>query len=115
MDDEVGFLAVLERLLTTLGYRVSSFTDASAALGAIHDAELLLTDVFMPETDGIELSRKARLAKPGLPVLLMSGSPIESPEGLRLIKKPFSREALGAAIRAALEDPDSLSLLDHRM
>jgi len=93
---------VLERLLATLDHRVSTFRKASEALEALDEAELLLTDVFMPDMDGLELSKRAREARPDLPIVLMSGSMIEATDGLPLLKKPFTRTALSTAIETAL-------------
>ena len=71
----------------------------------------------MPGLTGLELSRRARELRPGLPVLLMTGySELLSREALqragasRVIMKPFNRRELGNAVATALtgeSDPGS--------
>ena len=80
------------------GYTVHAFTNPTEALrqmrefmGNIH---LLLTDVTMPEMDGITLARHLLAERPSTRVLLMSGYSDVQPSGLPLLKKPFSREHL---------------------
>ena len=72
--------------------------------------DLLLTDVLMPGMSGVELAQKLRERFPGLPVVFMSGFATEllAKQGLRpeaggFVAKPFGTEALGKAVREALD------------
>ena len=71
--------------------------------------DLLLTDLAMPRgMTGRQLAEAARMLRPGLPVLFMSGDTDDrvtpdsgSPDG-PLVRKPFTRTALAQAVQAAL-------------
>jgi CheY-like chemotaxis protein len=99
--------------LESLGYRVtamSSGRDAAAALRSAEPFDLLLTDVAMPGgMSGAELAGVARALRPALPVLFTSGYAGEAGAALagidtsaRLLRKPFRRDELAAALRAVL-------------
>jgi len=71
--------------------------------------DLLATDVDMPRLSGTELARRLTLRRPELRVLFFSGSSQEQLDGpdsgvadSRFLQKPFSEEALFAALRALL-------------
>jgi CheY-like chemotaxis protein len=102
--------------LVQLGYRVFEAPDARAArtILEINDAVcLLFTDVVMPGgMDGIGLVEWARARLPGLRCLATSGySDLGGREqllgglGCKLLSKPYRREELIGAIRAALDQP----------
>jgi two-component system cell cycle sensor histidine kinase/response regulator CckA len=110
VEDEAPLRRLAERALTRAGYRVAAAADAEEAL-ALLSAEtpaLLLSDVSLPGQDGLALARDARAARPGLPVLLMSGYAEAalgtdlSAEGLGFLGKPFTPSELVAAAAAAL-------------
>ncbi len=74
-DDDV-MREFLARALTRAGYAVESVDRGTAALALIKSGEafdLLLTDIVMPEMDGIELAQKAALEAPGLRVMFITG------------------------------------------
>ena len=79
VDDNEQTLSVRKFLLETRGYRVLSATSAQEALEILEahvpgDISLLLTDLLMPQMDGVELIRRAREQQPGLPTLMISGT-----------------------------------------
>jgi CheY-like chemotaxis protein len=69
IDDDEGILLVLQSLLEAQGHQVTGFTSSSKALQSIlaDPPDCVLTDIMMPEMDGVELCRQIRLA--GLPDL----------------------------------------------
>jgi CheY-like chemotaxis protein len=77
VDDDALVLRALCRLLVAGGLRVTTVTRAREALArlAAEPFDLVLTDVSMPEMDGIELLRRIRAAANDVPVVLMSGDP----------------------------------------
>lgn len=89
--------------------------NGAAALAILDHPEthldLLFTDVVMPgDLDGYELARLAIERRPGIRVLLTSGFPGDvlrcnghHTANLRLLGKPYRRDDLARAIRAALE------------
>ena len=72
--------------------------------------DLLLTDIVMPEMSGDELARELRKGRPRLRVLYMTGYSGELDiaalriEG-RVVQKPFTRDALLAAVEETLAEP----------
>jgi len=105
VDDDAAVLGVVVRHLGERSVPVEQATDAERALALLaeRDFDLLIVDVRMPNVSGIELARRARARRPGLPVLFMTGyagTEIEKLELARpwsLIEKPFqSRDLLGA-------------------
>ena len=107
-DDEQVRLTVVD-MLSELGYRVLKAKDASSALAIIESGvpiDLLFTDVVMPgPLRSPELARKAKERLPGLVVLFTSGYTENAivhggrlDEGIELLSKPYSREALARKI-----------------
>jgi CheY-like chemotaxis protein len=85
IDDNPDHLALVETMLTRSGYAAIGFGKAAAALGYIEHqpVSLIITDIYMPDMDGIELLRCLRQAFPTLPVIAISGSD-RSPDGFLL-------------------------------
>ena len=63
------------RFLQEGGYEVTPFTSGASALETIQKSsyDILLTDLKMPEMNGIELLKKARVVDPDLGVIIMTG------------------------------------------
>jgi CheY-like chemotaxis protein/two-component sensor histidine kinase len=76
VDDDAAVREVLAREMAELGYQVVHANDALAALARLDAGEqvhLLVTDLLMPGMNGLLLTREARLRRPNLPVLLLTG------------------------------------------
>lgn len=78
VDDEDSALQLIQEALTAVGYQVFTANNGAAAWqalesGAVKDVALLLTDLVMPQMDGMELARKVTQAYPDLRILFMSG------------------------------------------
>ncbi|TXC87922.1 response regulator [Paraburkholderia azotifigens] len=123
-DDEDVRTTVVE-MLSALGYRVLKAKDAQSALAIVESGvpiDLLFTDVVMPgPLRSTELARKARERQPGIAVLFTSGYTDNAivhagrlDEGVELLSKPYSREALARKIQHALRvqyaRPDGVTL-----
>lgn len=100
--------------LNELGYNVLQAAGGPAALMMLRDqrddVELLVTDVVMPELSGRQLAEAAHQLKPDLPVLYISGYPRDVilhdgrvKEGVELLSKPFTQQALAAKVRELLD------------
>jgi two-component system, cell cycle response regulator CpdR len=96
-DDDV-MREYLTRALEKSGYRVDSVDRGTAALALIESGtryDLLLTDIVMPEMDGIELAQKAAIVDPSLRVMFITGfSAVTLKAGLampnaKVLSKPF--------------------------
>ena len=115
VDDDIHIHAVVARLLEREGFVVHCFDRPSAVLKALAgdhaDAAVLLTDLEMPEMDGIGLLREVRERMPRLPVIFMTGQGTvkSAVEAMRLgaydfMLKPLQPpDILVAAVRRALE------------
>jgi signal transduction histidine kinase/ActR/RegA family two-component response regulator len=113
-EDDGGVRTMIVRLLASRGYRVieaSSGPEAVALFGR-HGSELSLvvSDVMMPRMSGRDVAEQLRRARPGLPVLLVSGyahdvlgKDVALGERCAFLPKPFSEAALLDAVRALLE------------
>jgi len=77
VDDAQQVVRAIRRMLEPLGYTVEGFTDPKEALsffrGPSNFADLLITDLVMPEMTGIELSEAVLAINPKLPILLVTG------------------------------------------
>jgi CheY-like chemotaxis protein len=111
VEDEAEVARVTKEVLREIGHQAVEARDGYAALAVIEqDATigLVLSDIVMPGgMSGLELARILRQRRPGLPVLLTTGytqwqSRVVN-EDFVLIAKPYRRETLAAAIRAACE------------
>ena len=110
VDDEPQITRVLRRSLTTHGYHVRVVSDGLAALQTFGDwpPDLVVTDLSMPNTDGLQLCRNLR-AISQLPIIILSvrGEEITIVQALDAgaddyVTKPFGMGELLARIRAAL-------------
>jgi CheY-like chemotaxis protein len=93
VDDEWLLVDYARSVLEELGCEVVTATRAIEALHALTADEridLLITDIQMPDMDGIELVRQAKQVRPSLHVIVTSGR-ADAPEGFPLMRKPFSR------------------------
>jgi PAS domain S-box-containing protein len=113
VEDDEGVRETVIALLSELGYRVLKAHDAQSALAVIESGvaiDLLFTDVVMPGTlKSPELARKAKERLPDLGVLFTSGYTENAivhggrlDEGVNLISKPYSHEALARKVRQVL-------------
>jgi DNA-binding response OmpR family regulator len=79
------------------------FGSGEAALPALAEGDILLTDLGLPGMSGIELARAARERLPGLPVIFASGRATDPIAALpaQALLKPFALDALGSALERA--------------
>ncbi len=117
VDDDPEVLEVLGEVLTACGYGVENFENADVALdhlGRKNRADLLITDLSMPGTDGLVLIGEAQRRQPGLPAILLSGYSGEElglttgtlPGGqLLLLQKPIRATELAKQVAAMLARP----------
>jgi CheY-like chemotaxis protein len=110
VDDDIDFAETLSRYLRRFGYTCVTTASGSDALGLIETASphLVVTDLHMPETDGLAVARRARANSPPIPVILMTAYPTRHTEaGARSLGatshlgKPFANADLLKAIERA--------------
>jgi len=113
VDDDRRVLESLEDLLGSGGYRTRTFQSAGAFLesGVPLLICCLISDVYMPNMTGLELEERAHHARPGLPVILITGNDAalreaesRCDEGHRtvLLRKPLDGLKLLSAEKAAV-------------
>jgi len=111
VEDDPTVLTLTLDMLTGLGYRVATATNAREALEIIQsgaEIDVLFSDVVMPGgVSGVSLARTARELRPGLKVLLTSGfvgdgAVLETAE-FPLLDKPYETSALAAKLRKLLD------------
>jgi len=119
VDDDQRFLESLQTLLESADYAVRTFASGSALLacGCLAKIDFLISDIDMPGMDGFELSRVVRMARPRLPIILITAHPamqkLFSPIGLgdyRVFEKPFDGVEMLAAVAEALESTRAQNL-----
>jgi PAS domain S-box-containing protein len=111
VEDRADVRTVTAAALGSFGYRVLEAEGGRQGLEMLRGGgvDLLLTDVVMPGLGGGELARLARLERPGLKVVFMSGYwgdaeilPDSNGRGDGLLRKPFHVDELAAVVRRAL-------------
>lgn len=77
VDDEENMLALLRRVLGKEGYQIECANSGEAAMAlALHHAfQLAIVDVFMPDTDGIEMLKKLKAIDKDMPVVMITAFP----------------------------------------
>ena len=109
VEDEASLREGLVDLLEGDGHRVTAVADGLRAVeaGLAEVYELVVLDLMLPKLDGIEVCRRLRAARPGMPVLMLTarGSEDDKVRGLGegaddYVTKPFSARELLARVRA---------------
>jgi two-component system KDP operon response regulator KdpE len=110
VDDEPQITRVLKTVLTSQGYQVRVAAEGESALSSVSEwrPELVITDLYMPRMDGVELCRRIR-AVSAVPIIVLSvkGEERTKVEALDsgaddYVTKPFGIDELLARVRAAL-------------
>jgi two-component system response regulator FixJ len=112
VDDDPAVRRSLEWLLDAVGFQVASYATPKAFLGVAGDLPVgcALLDLRMPEMDGLEVQAHLLLINPDLPVIVMTGqgdvqAAVRAMKAgaVDFIEKPYSDDALIAAIESALK------------
>ena len=112
VEDEPSVRGLVAAVLHRAGYRLyeaGSGAEALAMLDRIPRLDLLVTDLVMPEMGGVEVARRVLEARPGTPVLYMSGYTDDVLQhedvvpGASFIQKPFRPDVLMSKVRDVAE------------
>ena len=109
-EDDNDMRRFLVKALERAGYDVSDFDNGASAYERLREEpfSLLLTDIVMPEMDGIELARRATEIDPDLKVMFITGyadhRALRGVSENHIIGKPFTPDELALKVRAALVD-----------
>lgn len=121
IDNQKSLCKMLEAVLVDSGYRVSAFTNPLEALDFFHPGRfsMVITDVKMPEMDGLEVLKTIKKEDEEIPVIMITGyATVEmSIHALRngafdLLTKPFEPEELMQRVRNGLRQ--SSLILENR-
>jgi two-component system nitrogen regulation response regulator GlnG len=117
-DDDRAIRTVLEQALSRGGYEVRSTGNAATLWRWVSDGDgdLVITDVVMPDENGLDLLPRMRKLRPDLPVLVMSAqntmmTAIKATErgAYEYLPKPFDLNELAQVIERALSAPSKPS------
>lgn len=112
VDDEQVMVSLLQDLLIDAGYDVATAENGGTALAQVASFQphLVITDIIMPDVEGIELISLLRKSNKGIPIIAVSGNTV----GMNFLKatkvlgavatllKPFSSQELLDAVERSL-------------
>ncbi len=115
VDDETSIVMVLQSMLTRLGYEVLTAANGAQAMDmvAMGSVDLVVTDIVMPDMNGIELITSLQEKYPKLKIIAMSGGSVDNgPDGYlkdaydlgaaRCLAKPFMLSELSSLVKELL-------------
>jgi two-component system cell cycle response regulator CpdR len=106
-EDDNDMRRFLVKALEKAGHHVTSFAEGASAFEEIKQTtfDLLLTDIVMPEMDGIELARRAAELDPALKIMFITGFAAvalhpdsKAPKDAKVLSKPFHLRDLVAEV-----------------
>jgi two-component system cell cycle response regulator CpdR len=106
-EDDNDMRRFLVKALERAGHQVTPFAEGASACEEIKQTtfDLLLTDIVMPEMDGIELARRAAELDPSLKIMFITGFAAvalhpdsKAPKDAKVLSKPFHLRDLVAEV-----------------
>ncbi len=116
IEDDVSFRNVLVQMLEKAGYEVEQAGDGNRALSICESfiPDLVITDIIMPDKEGLETIQELIIKLPGIKIIAMSGGgrfgpdsylPLAKKLGAKCtLQKPFMRDELMNAIEEVLTE-----------
>ncbi len=109
VEDDPGIRASTEEVLRRRGFRLLVAADGYEALRLLADnqVDVLFTDIVMPGLDGISLAKQAKVLRPDLKIMLMTGYYSRAAEAAELgglMFKPVREPQLMQALQQLLEN-----------
>jgi FixJ family two-component response regulator len=117
LDDDLSVLSSIRELLESDGFESEAFDNSEKfiAYAREHTVKVVVLDVWMPGTNGIEVQERLRELSPDTRVVMITGREVSAirAEALKggasaFIVKPFADETLLAAVRDALGEGEAL-------
>lgn len=116
IDDESQIRSMLRLMLERVGYEVIEAADGMDGIRQYRDnpADLIITDLIMPNKDGIGMIIELKKEFPNVKIIAMSGGGVNRPEGYldgakklgatRTLTKPIDRDEMINAVKETLKD-----------
>ena len=118
VDDEPGVCEAIRETLEAPDIKVTCFNSGVECIGQLrrHKCDLLITDLKMPQMDGVELLTKARTIAPWLPVLMITGYG-DIPTAVKAVKagvvdfieKPLVKKSFVRQVKSLLQESVNLN------
>jgi DNA-binding NtrC family response regulator len=116
IDDETQIRSMLRLMLERVGYEIAEAPDGIEGIRQYREnpADLIITDLIMPNKDGIGMIIDLKKEFPKVKIIAMSGGGVNRPEGYldgakklgatRTLTKPIDREEMLKAVKETLKD-----------
>jgi len=106
IDDDVTIQLVFSQFLTSLGHEIMQAENGKKGMSMIQETrpDLVITDIMMPEMDGLEILMQLRSTHDSVPVIAISG-------GMRSLPVNFLQQAKLFGARYVFEKPVPLEVL----
>ena len=110
-EDDTDMPRFLVQALENAGFKVSSYANGLSTHQSLREepCEMLLTDIVMPEMDGIELARRASELDPDIKIMFITGfaavalnSDSEAPKNAKVLSKPVHLRELVSEVNKML-------------
>jgi DNA-binding NtrC family response regulator len=114
IDDEPYILLMLKKMLERAGYEVDLASNGREGMAVFEQdsADLVITDIIMPDKEGLELILEMKKKRPELKIIAMSGGGRISPESYlecarhfgaeKVFQKPFRQKEIVSAVKELL-------------
>jgi DNA-binding response OmpR family regulator len=108
IDDEIGLLVILERVLRSAGYQVQCAEDGRRGLQRFQEGswDVVIVDRAMPEMSGEDLAKVIKVSSPNVPLVMITGflEAVRHPELFEaILAKPFRPADLLACLGKVVE------------
>jgi DNA-binding NtrC family response regulator len=119
IDDEINILLMLKKMLERFGYEIDIATNGKEGMELFRKdpTDLVITDIIMPEKEGLETIREMKRIQPDLKIIAMSGGGKISADNYldtakifgasRILEKPFNQQQIISLVRELLGNPES--------
>jgi CheY-like chemotaxis protein len=119
IDDDSIMNSMIVQMLKSVGHQTKSAEDGKRGLKMLdaHPFDLIVTDIVMPEIEGLAMIQVIRTINKTIPIIAISGGGRNRPEGYLAaaqafgadytFQKPFEKDAFLAAVRECLAEPPS--------
>lgn len=114
IEDDHNILLMIKRMLEPFGFDIKLASNGQEGLDLFQklDVDLVITDIIMPEKEGLEIIREMRRARPDLKIIAMSGGGKLSADNYletakifgaaSIMEKPFTRKQIVSAVQDIL-------------